>query len=198
MNWLSRFLHIKPASKTLCFHIGRGKVRQDLVRLLRDWQRFGVRDVSFDRRTNVINARVDKSNRKYHSRSGFVFSAWYLQNHRFDVELLAAKHTSSRSCTFSVMVYANLVLTIAISQTSKSSQYTSPLSSLSSWSMVVAPTCALLDSRKRGVQRPVSAKSSISLRTSVGLDACWSKMPTSKLRCWKCSTKTLPITADTI
>ena len=65
MNWLSRFLHIKPATKTLCFHVGRGKVRQDLVRLFRDWQRFGVRDVTFDRKTNIINARVDKVNRKY-------------------------------------------------------------------------------------------------------------------------------------
>lgn len=65
MNWLSRFLHIKPASKTLCFQIGRGKVRQDLVRLLRDWQRFGVQDVSLDRASNSINARIDKSNRKY-------------------------------------------------------------------------------------------------------------------------------------
>jgi len=64
MNWLSRFLHIKPASKTLCFQIGRGKVRQDLVRLLRDWQRFGVQDVSLDRASNSINARIDKSNRK--------------------------------------------------------------------------------------------------------------------------------------
>jgi len=64
MNWLSRFLHIKPASKTLCFQIGRGKVRQDLVRLLRDWQRFGVQDVFLDRASNSINARIDKSNRK--------------------------------------------------------------------------------------------------------------------------------------
>ena len=39
MNWLSRFLHIKPASKTLCFQVTRGKVRGDLFRLLRDWQR---------------------------------------------------------------------------------------------------------------------------------------------------------------
>lgn len=65
MNWLSRFLHIKPATKTLCFHVGRGKVRGDLVRLMRDWQRFGVRDVTFDRTANTINARVDKINRKW-------------------------------------------------------------------------------------------------------------------------------------
>ncbi|KAF2830021.1 Pkinase-domain-containing protein [Ophiobolus disseminans] len=90
MNWLSRFLHIKPANKTLCFQIGRGKVRQDLVRLLRDWQRFGIRDVTFDRETNIINARVDKNNRKYapHSCPNFLFSEWRLENWRFEVEVL--------------------------------------------------------------------------------------------------------------
>jgi serine/threonine-protein kinase HSL1 (negative regulator of Swe1 kinase) len=88
MNWLSRFLHIKPANKTLCFHIGRGKVRQDLVRLLRDWQRFGVRDVEFNRETNVINARIDKNNRKYTCSSHLVFSAWQLQDWHFEVEVL--------------------------------------------------------------------------------------------------------------
>ncbi|KAF2116737.1 hypothetical protein BDV96DRAFT_34142 [Lophiotrema nucula] len=61
-NWLARFLHIKPANKVLCFQMGRGKVRSELVRLLRSWQRYGVRDVTFDRESNVINARVDKNN----------------------------------------------------------------------------------------------------------------------------------------
>ncbi|KAK8216083.1 serine/threonine-protein kinase GIN4 [Phyllosticta capitalensis] len=61
-NWLARFLHIKPASKVLCFQVGRGRVRQEIVRLLRDWRRYGIRDIVFDRATNVIQARVDKDN----------------------------------------------------------------------------------------------------------------------------------------
>jgi hypothetical protein len=73
MNWLSRFLHIKPASKTLCLQVGRGKVRQDFVRLLRDWQRFGVQDVSLDRKSNSISARIDKNNRKYSRKLGHGF-----------------------------------------------------------------------------------------------------------------------------
>ncbi|KAF1916916.1 hypothetical protein BDU57DRAFT_450492 [Ampelomyces quisqualis] len=94
MNWLSRFLHIKPANKTLCFHIGRGKVRQDLVRLLRDWQRFGIRDVTFDRASNAINARVDKNNRKhiFSSCSNLLFSEWRLEDWHFDVEALEVEH----------------------------------------------------------------------------------------------------------
>ncbi|KAF4537662.1 hypothetical protein BFW01_g11178 [Lasiodiplodia theobromae] len=65
-NWLSRFLHIKPATRVIVFQVGRGRVRQEIVRLLRDWKRFGVRDVKFDRSTNIIQARVDKTNREYH------------------------------------------------------------------------------------------------------------------------------------
>lgn len=63
-NWLARFLHIKPARKVLCFQVGRGRVRQEMVRLLRDWKRFGVRDVAFDRVTNIVSWRIDKVNRK--------------------------------------------------------------------------------------------------------------------------------------
>ncbi|KAK7528532.1 uncharacterized protein IWZ02DRAFT_486572 [Phyllosticta citriasiana] len=61
-NWLARFLHIKPASKVLCFQVGRGRVRQEIVRLLRDWRKYGIRDIVFDRATNVVQARVDKDN----------------------------------------------------------------------------------------------------------------------------------------
>jgi serine/threonine-protein kinase HSL1 (negative regulator of Swe1 kinase) len=102
MNWLSRFLHIKPANKTLCFHIGRGKARQDLVRLLRDWQRFGIRDVTFDRETNIINARVDKNNRKciFSSSSNLLLSEWRLSNGRFQVEVLEVEHVLRCNAAF--------------------------------------------------------------------------------------------------
>lgn len=98
-NWLSRFLHIKPATKTLCFHVGRGKVRQDLVRLLRDWQRFGVRDVSFDRNTNIIRGRVDKANRKFLFPAPFFFSEWKHQGCRFLVEVLEVVFVLGCNCT---------------------------------------------------------------------------------------------------
>lgn len=98
MNWLSRFLHIKPTSKTLCFQVTRGKVRGDLVRLLRDWQRFGVRDVTFDRNDNTINARVDKTNRKSLSYSVFLFSAWTLEDFCFEVEILNVDTISRSNC----------------------------------------------------------------------------------------------------
>jgi serine/threonine-protein kinase HSL1 (negative regulator of Swe1 kinase) len=99
MNWLSRFLHIKPASKTLCFHVGRGKVRGDLVRLLRDWQRFGVRDVTFDRTANTINARVDKMNRKSPSSIQLLFSEWMLDGFCFRLDMLEVESVFRCNCT---------------------------------------------------------------------------------------------------
>ncbi|PVH99220.1 Pkinase-domain-containing protein [Periconia macrospinosa] len=63
MNWLSRFLHIKPVSTTLCFQVGRPRVRKNLLSLLRGWECHGVRDVSLSSEdNNVINARLDKNN----------------------------------------------------------------------------------------------------------------------------------------
>lgn len=107
-NWLSRFLHIKPATKTLCFQVGRGKVRQDIVRLLRDWQRFGVRDVVFDRKTNVINARVDKINRKCSFPSQFLFSEWRVEGPRFEVEVLDVVSVLQCNCVLS-FIWQNLL-----------------------------------------------------------------------------------------
>ncbi|WPG97626.1 Hypothetical protein R9X50_00040600 [Acrodontium crateriforme] len=61
-SWFARFFHIKPAVKVLCFNAPRGRARQELVILLREWQRHGVRDLEYSRQTNTISARIDKDN----------------------------------------------------------------------------------------------------------------------------------------
>ncbi|KAK0944047.1 serine/threonine-protein kinase gin4 [Friedmanniomyces endolithicus] len=61
-SWFARFFHIKPLVKPLCFSITRGRARQELVILLREWQRHGIRDLQYSRATNTISARVDKVN----------------------------------------------------------------------------------------------------------------------------------------
>jgi serine/threonine-protein kinase HSL1, negative regulator of Swe1 kinase len=61
-SWFARFFNIKPAVKILCFSIPRGRARQELVILFREWQRHGVRDLQYSRETNTIVARVDKQN----------------------------------------------------------------------------------------------------------------------------------------
>ncbi|CAN9186947.1 unnamed protein product [Alternaria alternata] len=109
MNWLSRFLHIKPASKTLCFHIGRGKVRQDLVRLLRDWQRFGVQDVSLDREVNFISARIDKSNHLKIKPVTFVIELFVVLEHGRRANLCLARFTQTRGAASSFRKVVDIV-----------------------------------------------------------------------------------------
>jgi len=109
MNWLSRFLHIKPASKTLCFHIGRGRVRQDLVRLLRDWQRFGVQDVSFNREINAISGRVDKSNHLKIKPVSFVIELFVVLEHGRRANLCLARFTQTRGAASSFRKVVDII-----------------------------------------------------------------------------------------
>ncbi|KAH8730462.1 serine/threonine-protein kinase-like protein GIN4 [Phaeosphaeriaceae sp. PMI808] len=109
LNWLSRFLHIKPANITLCFHIGRGKVRQDLVNLLRDWQRFGIRDVTFDRETNIINARVDKNNHLKIKPVSFVIELFVVLEHGHRANLCLARFTQTRGAASSFRKVVDII-----------------------------------------------------------------------------------------
>lgn len=61
-SWFARFLNIKPASKLVCFSIPRGRARQEIVLLLKEWQRHGIRDLEYSREHNSISARVDRIN----------------------------------------------------------------------------------------------------------------------------------------
>lgn len=61
-SWFARFFNIKPAVQVLCFSIPRGRARQELVMLFKEWQRHGVRDLQYSRGANTITARVDKQN----------------------------------------------------------------------------------------------------------------------------------------
>ncbi|CAK4031664.1 serine threonine- kinase HSL1 [Lecanosticta acicola] len=61
-SWFARFFNIKPAAQVLCFNLGRGRARQELVILLKEWQRHGIRDLQYSRGTNTIAGRVDKRN----------------------------------------------------------------------------------------------------------------------------------------
>lgn len=184
MNWLSRFLHIKPASKTLCFQIGRGKARQDLVRLLRDWQRFGVRDVTFDRETNVINARIDKNNRKYTSQtfSNFIFSEWRVQDWRIEVEVLDVDMILRCNSAFLSRPFDGPSANISVLQISRSSQCLLSLSFMLFSSMAAVPIYAWPASLKLVEQLPASAKLLILSRMFAEPATCLSKTRSKRPR----------------
>ncbi|KAF2135733.1 uncharacterized protein K452DRAFT_354259 [Aplosporella prunicola CBS 121167] len=100
-NWLARFLHIKPATKALCFQVGRGRARSEIVRLLRDWKRFGVRDVSYDRVNNVITARVDKENHLKIKPVAFIAELYVVLEHGRRAQLCLVRFTQTRGAASS-------------------------------------------------------------------------------------------------
>ena len=63
-NWLARLFRVKPATRYLCLTIPKRRARQEIAILLREWRRFGIRDVEVDKERNVIFARVGAKNCK--------------------------------------------------------------------------------------------------------------------------------------
>lgn len=63
-NWFAKFFHIKPASRVICLQVGKHKARKELVKILKEWRKYGIKDVVSERRTggDVVRGRVDMSN----------------------------------------------------------------------------------------------------------------------------------------
>ncbi|KAI9875894.1 MAG: hypothetical protein M1830_007823 [Pleopsidium flavum] len=61
-NWLARFFHIKPASKTLCFQVTKQRARREVVSILREWRKYGMGDVVVDKTRGRVWSRVDEKN----------------------------------------------------------------------------------------------------------------------------------------
>ncbi|KAL1304799.1 hypothetical protein AAFC00_003728 [Neodothiora populina] len=61
-SWFARFLRLRPETRTLAYSVPRARARSELFRLLRDWQRHGIKDLVYYPQENTITARVDKIN----------------------------------------------------------------------------------------------------------------------------------------
>lgn len=64
-NWLARLFRVKPAMRYLCLQISRRRARQEVAILLREWRKWGIRDVEVDKERNIVFARVGKKNCEY-------------------------------------------------------------------------------------------------------------------------------------
>lgn len=64
-SWLARLFRVKPAMRYLCFTIPKRCARQEVAILLREWRRYGIRDVEIDKERNIIFARVGAKNCEY-------------------------------------------------------------------------------------------------------------------------------------
>ncbi|KAL8790659.1 MAG: hypothetical protein Q9213_000507 [Squamulea squamosa] len=61
-NWLQKFLRIKPAVTVLPFQVSRVRARKEMVSLLREWRKYGMRDIVVDRVAGRVWARVGEKN----------------------------------------------------------------------------------------------------------------------------------------
>ncbi|KAF2271997.1 Pkinase-domain-containing protein [Westerdykella ornata] len=108
-NWFYRFLNIKPASRVLCFRVSRGRARGDMVRLLRDWQRFGVRDVTYNREANTIHFRIDKNNHLKIKPVSVVIEIFVVLEHGRRARLCVARFTQTKGAASSFRKVTDIV-----------------------------------------------------------------------------------------
>lgn len=72
-NWLAKLLHLKPATSFVVVSVSKAYVRKEVVKILREWRKFGIRDLEVEKRStgDIVRARVDAANceyvRLYHS-----------------------------------------------------------------------------------------------------------------------------------
>ena len=66
-NWFAKFFHIKPASKLVILSVTKARARKEIVKILKEWRKYGVRDVISEKGTgsgDLIRGRVDDMNRE--------------------------------------------------------------------------------------------------------------------------------------
>jgi serine/threonine-protein kinase HSL1, negative regulator of Swe1 kinase len=65
-NWFAKFFHIKPASRVICLSMSKAKARKEILKILKEWKKYGLRDVAGERGdgADTISGRVDSMNCK--------------------------------------------------------------------------------------------------------------------------------------
>lgn len=73
-NWLARLFRFKPSRRYLCLQMSRRRARQEVAILLREWRKWGIRDVEVDKERNIVFARVGKKNCEYSGPAAMLLS----------------------------------------------------------------------------------------------------------------------------
>ncbi|KAK5090085.1 serine/threonine-protein kinase gin4 [Lithohypha guttulata] len=63
-NWFAKFLYVKPATSVVIMRTSKAHARKEIVKILREWRKFGIRDVAVEKRPSgdIVRARVDAVN----------------------------------------------------------------------------------------------------------------------------------------
>jgi hypothetical protein len=64
-NWFMKFLNVKPASRVICFNISPVATRKEIIKVWRDWIKYGLIIVEDDRKCLVMRARVGSPNSEF-------------------------------------------------------------------------------------------------------------------------------------
>ncbi|KAI1434803.1 hypothetical protein GGR50DRAFT_660183 [Xylaria sp. CBS 124048] len=100
-TWLARLFRVKPATKYLCFSISRRRARQEMVILLKEWRKYGIRDVQVDKERNVIFARVGAKNYLNLKEVSFAVEIMTVIEHGRRSQLCIARFTQERGAASS-------------------------------------------------------------------------------------------------
>ena len=67
-NWFAKFFHVKPATKLITLTVTKARARKEIMKILKEWRKYGLRDVVSEKRTgsgDLIRGRVDDTNCEY-------------------------------------------------------------------------------------------------------------------------------------
>ena len=67
-NWLAKLFHVKPVATFVCFSVSKRRARQEITTILKEWKRYGIRDIQVDKERNVVFGRVAAKNCRFQSR----------------------------------------------------------------------------------------------------------------------------------
>ncbi|KAJ5670673.1 uncharacterized protein N7477_006036 [Penicillium maclennaniae] len=61
-NWFARVFQIKPATRVIALNTSKVKGRKEVYRLLREWEDYGMEDVTMDKNNSIVRGRVGEVN----------------------------------------------------------------------------------------------------------------------------------------
>lgn len=64
-NWFMKIFNIKPASRVFALSVSKPRAKKEILKILREWKKYGMEKIRFDRQSNVLRARVGERNCKH-------------------------------------------------------------------------------------------------------------------------------------
>ncbi|KAG9248051.1 hypothetical protein BJ878DRAFT_476836 [Calycina marina] len=108
-NWIAKLFNVKPVSKMMCLTVPKSRARGEVVRILREWKRYGIREVQLDKARSLVFARVASNNFLNMKEVSFAAEFMAVIHHGNKGHLCIARLTQERGAASSFdKVYATL------------------------------------------------------------------------------------------